>query len=107
MDAAFEARIQAMLKRDILSGVAFVTTMWVTLIFTLFVALSVIPDATIKIVVGVACAILGVFNTLGMLSMIRRYKIESAHVYGEDLHHLDANRRAREARRGNAEVSAS
>lgn len=95
-----------MLKRDILVGIIFVTLMWVTLIFTLYAALSVIDDATVKIVLVVACAVLGVFNTLGLLSMIRRYTIEREHVYGEDIHHLDANRKARQARRDTPEVAA-
>lgn len=107
MDPALEARINTMLKRDILIGVIFATMMWVILIFTFSAALRVVDDATVKTVLGVACAILGVFNTLGMLSLIRRYRVEREHVYGEDIHHLDAARLARQARRGVAEVSAS
>jgi len=107
MDPELEAQIQVMLKRDILVAVCIATAMWATLIFTLAAAISVIDDPVIKIVLAVACAILGMFNTLGLMSMIRRYKIEREHVYGEDIHHLGVNRRARQARRGVSVVSAS
>lgn len=107
MDPGLEARIQSMFRRDVLAAFVFAVVMWLTLIFTFTIAVSVIPDAVVKTTLAIAGAILGVFNTLGLISMARRYKIEREHVYGEDIHHLDANRRARQARRGVAEVSAS
>jgi hypothetical protein len=107
MDPGLEAQIDVMFKRDILIAVILATTMWATLIFTCYAALSVIDDILVKGVLVVACAILGAFNTLGLLATIRRFKIERVHVYGEDIHHLDANRRAQQADRGVAQVSAS
>lgn len=98
MDPAVEERIQTMFKRDVLVATVLAALMWATLIFVYFAAFSVIESATVKTMLGIACAILGVFNSMGLLSMARRYKIEREHVYGEDIHHLDANRRARKVR---------
>lgn len=107
MDPGLEPRIQTMFRRDVLVAAILAVVMWVTLIFTLYATIRVIDVALVKTALAVACVILGTFNTLGLLSMARRYKIEREHVYGEDIHHLDANRRARQARRGATEVSAS
>lgn len=93
-----------MLRRDIAVGVAFAALMWLTLVFTLVTAVSVVDDPAVRIVIAVACGLLGLFNTLALLSLIRRYRVERVHVYGEDLHHLDA---ARSARRTPAEVGAA
>ncbi|BBX38116.1 hypothetical protein MMAGJ_73980 [Mycolicibacterium mageritense] len=107
MDPALELRIQNMFKRDVLVATVLAGLMWATLIFVFFAAFSVIENATVKAMLGIACVILGVFNSLGLLSMARRYKIEREHVYGEDIHHLDVNRKARQVRREVAEVTAA
>jgi hypothetical protein len=108
MDPGLESRIQSMFKRDILVAVALAAAMWVSLIFTFSATFSVIDDAMVKLALAVSFTILGAFNTMGLLSMIRRYKIEREHVYGEDIHQLDANLKARQARRSVVEeVSAS
>lgn len=99
MDPAVEERIQTMFKRDVLVATVLAALMWATLIFVYFAAVTVIENAMVKTMLGIACVILGVFNSLGLLSMARRYKIEREHVYGEDIHHLDANRQARQVNR--------
>lgn len=93
-----------MLRRDIMVGVSFAAVMWLALVFTFVTAAGVIDDRAVTMVVAVAGGLLGVFNTLALLSMIRRYRAERVHVYGEDIHHLDVARRARAARRSSAEV---
>jgi membrane protein YdbS with pleckstrin-like domain len=95
-----------MLKRDMLVASLLAVVMWATLIFTYVAAFGVIQSLTIRAILAVAFVILGVFNSLGLLSMSRRYKIEREHVYGEDIHHLDQNRKAKQAARG-PEVSAA
>jgi hypothetical protein len=107
MDPAFEIRIQKMFKRDVFVATVLAALMWATLIFTFFAASNVINNAMVKAMLGIACVLLGVFNSLGLLSMSRRYKIEREHVYGEDIHHLDVNRKARQARRDLVQVSAA
>lgn len=95
--AALESRINAMLRRDIVIGIVFATLMWLAVLFTLFNALRVIDDGAIKGVLVVAALVLGSFNTLSLLSLIRRYRAEREHVYGEDIHYLEAARAARRA----------
>ncbi len=106
MDPGLDARIHSMLNRDILVSTVLAAVMWATLIFTFIAAFSVIASVAIKVILAVAFAILGTFNSLGLLSMSRRFKIEREHVYGEDIHHLDQNRKAKQAAR-NTEASAA
>jgi hypothetical protein len=92
-----EKRIDAMLRRDIVVGIGFASLMWLTLVFTFVTTARVVDDATVTIVIAVACGLLGLFNTLSLLSLIRRYQAERHHVYGEDIHHLDLARAERSA----------
>lgn len=106
MDPGLEARIQSMLKRDMLVASVLAVVMWATLIYVYVAAFGVIESVTIRAILAVAFVILGGFNSVALLSMSRRYKIEREHVYGEDIHHLEQNRKAKEAARG-AGVSAA
>ena len=85
-----------MLNRDIAVGVAFATVMWLTLLFTFIITARVVDDGVVVIVMGAAATVLGVFNTLSLLSLIRRYRRERRHVYGEDISQLDAMRAAKQ-----------
>ncbi|MEE6169910.1 MULTISPECIES: hypothetical protein [unclassified Mycolicibacterium] len=95
-----------MFKRDVGVATLLAALMWATLLFTYVAAFSVIDNVKVKAILAVAFVILGTFNSLGLLSMSRRYKIEREHVYGEDIHHLDANRKAKKAARS-VEVTAA
>jgi hypothetical protein len=99
MDPELDSRISSMFRQDVLVAVALAAAMWATLIFTFYTTASVVDDAMVTLALAVSFIFLGAFNTMGLLSMRRRYKIEREHVYGEDIHHLDANRKARQARR--------
>lgn len=96
MDSTLESRIDAMLKRDIAVGVSFAGAMWLTLLFTFIVTARVVDAAAVAIVMATAATMLGVFNTLSLLSLIRRYRLERQHVYGEDISNLDAMRAAKQ-----------
>ena len=97
---SLQQRIDTMLKRDILAGVIFAAVMWVTLVFVLVVTIRVVDDAAVTSVLVGSAMILGLFNTVSLMSMIGRYKHERHHVYGEDIAHLDASRSLQQARAG-------
>jgi uncharacterized membrane protein len=96
MDSKLQARIDAMLSRDIAVGISFAAAMWITLVFTLIITARVVDDVAVVLVMAAAAVVLGIFNTLSLLSLIRRYRHERQHVYGEDLIHLDAMRAAKQ-----------
>jgi hypothetical protein len=85
-----QERIDSMLKRDIAVGVFFASTMWLTLLFVFLVTARIVEDRAVMLVMLAAALVLGVFNTLSLMSLISRYRNERQHVYGEDIAHLDA-----------------
>ncbi len=95
-----QQRIDTMLKRDVLAGVIFAAVMWVTILFVLVVTVRVVDSASVTWVLVASAAVLGLFNTASLMSMISRYKQERQHVYGEDIAHLDAQRSIQQARAG-------
>jgi hypothetical protein len=99
VDSALQQRIDAMLRRDIAVGVAFASAMWLTILFIFIMTARVVDDATVVVVLGASGAVLGIFNTLSLTSMISRYRQERHHVYGEDIAHLDAMRAAQQLSR--------
>lgn len=91
-----QQRIDAMLKRDIAVGVVFAGAMWLSLIFVFFATARIVDDGLVVLVLAAAAAVLGLFNTLSLLSLISRYRLERHHVYGEDIAQLDALKAARQ-----------
>ena len=103
MQSTMQERIDSMLRRDIAVGVFFASAMWLTLLFVFLVTARVVEDRAVMLVMLAAALVLGIFNTLSLLSLIRRYRNERQHVYGEDITHLDAIKAAQEqARTGRA-----
>lgn len=96
MDSTLQARIDKMLKRDIAVGTAFAVSMWLTLLFVFVVTARVVDDPLVVAALASSAAVLGLFNTLSLMSMISRYRHEREHVYGEDIAHLDAIRVAKQ-----------
>lgn len=90
MQPLMQQRIDSMLKRDIAVGVFFASAMWLTLLFVFVVTARIVEDRAVMVVMLAAALVLGVFNTLSLLSLISRYRNERQHVYGEDITHLDA-----------------
>lgn len=99
MDPQLQQRIDAMLRRDIIAGVMFAAVMWLSLLFVFLVTARAVDDGLVVAVLAGSAVVLGVFNTLSLMSMISRYRHERHHVYGEDIAHLDAVKAAQAARR--------
>lgn len=103
MQPLMQQRIDSMLKRDIAVGVFFASAMWLTLLFVFVVTARIVEDRAVMLVMLAAALVLGIFNTLSLLSMISTYRNERQHVYGEDIAHLDALKANQErARRAGA-----
>jgi hypothetical protein len=94
-DSTLQQRIDTMLKRDIAAGVIFAAAMWLTLLFVFITTARVVDDGAVVLALGASAAVLGIFNTLSVMSLVSRYRVERHHVYGEDILHLDAIRAVR------------
>lgn len=91
-------QIASMLKRDITVGIVFTAAMWLTLLFVYVTAVKVVPSTPVAITLGVAMVVLGVFNTLSLMSLIRCYRSERESIYTDDIYYLKLARTAKRER---------
>lgn len=88
-----QSRVDAMFRRDKLWAFGFVVVLWAVLAFVFFSINPLIPDATMRVVIGVAAVILGLFNTASITAMISHYSHDKNFIYELDIRHLDDARK--------------
>ena len=62
----------------------------------LFVVWKIMPDATASntlVALLVSGGLVLLFNTASIIAMLRHYANDKQHIYGLDLHYLDANKK--------------
>jgi hypothetical protein len=99
MTLDFEARIDALARRDRLLAVVFTALMWLVLLFVFVVCATMVPNTAIAVVLLVAAILLGAFNTASIIGMVRGYAANKEFVYREDILNLD-RAKAQKAREG-------
>ncbi|HVJ34711.1 MAG TPA: hypothetical protein VND94_16455 [Terriglobia bacterium] len=88
-----QSRVDAMFRRDKLWAFGFVVVLWAVLAFVFFSISPLIPDAMMRVVIGVAAVILGLFNTASITAMISHYSHDKNFIYELDIRHLDEARK--------------
>lgn len=89
MAEGLQARIDAMFRRDKIWAYGFVLVLWAVLAFVFFSINPLIPDNTMRAVIGIAAIILGLFNTASITAMISHYSHDKNFIYELDIRHLD------------------
>ena len=92
MASDLESRVDAMFNKDRIWALAFVVALWATLIFVAFVIAPYIEDSSAKLLLIVAGALVGIFNTAAITAMISHYAHDKKFIYELDIKHLDARR---------------
>jgi len=87
-------RIEAMYNRDVRGAWLLIVLLWATILFVLVMTWPLIPIAGLRIGIVIAAAIVLVFNTAAIRNMVRHYKEDKDFIYGLDIQHLDAARKA-------------
>jgi hypothetical protein len=87
-----EVRIERMFSRDRLIAWIFVTVLWIVLLFVLLAVQPHIHNDAVTVVLWIALAVLGLFNTASIAAMVRHYAHDKQHIYSIDIRHLDAGR---------------
>lgn len=95
--ASLEQRIDRMHGRDRVGAMAFVVALWVVMLFVLFRIWPAINNAAIHALLVVFGALVLIFNTAGIIAMLRHYGEDKHFIYGLDLRHLDEMRRRKQA----------
>ena len=90
-DSLLKERIEALYQSDRRYALIFVVLLWITLLFVLAMSWSHITDATVRIVVLVAGALVLVFNTASIFAMLNHYAEDKEFIYGIDIKYTDAH----------------
>jgi succinate-acetate transporter protein len=91
--ASLEQRIDQMHSRDRIGALAFVVALWVVFLFILIRMWSAITVGPIHALLVIFGALVLLFNTAGIVAMLRHYRDDKHFIYGLDLRHLDEMRR--------------
>jgi hypothetical protein len=84
-----------MVARDRAIAIAFVTLLWLLIIFVLVTMTEVTAQRGGQVVLIAAALVQVVFITGAVVSLVTHASSERDRIYGPDLDHLDANRAAR------------
>jgi hypothetical protein len=84
-------RVNKMFRGDARAAITLTTVLWLTIFFVILAIRSYMPPG-VEIVCWIAAAILLLYNTASIVTMLRHYADDKAHIYPIDIHHLDARR---------------
>ena len=85
-------RIAAMHRRDVLVAWAFVIGVWFSIGFVALATWNLAPNGAARTILLIAGAIVLLFNTAGILAMLRHYREDRDFMYGLDIKFLDEAR---------------
>ena len=85
------ARIDRMYERDTAAAIGLIAVLWATVLFVMLAIRSLMPQS-VEIVCWIAAGVLLLFNSASIIAMVRHYAADKDHIYGIDIHHLDAGR---------------
>lgn len=92
-------RIEAMHRRDVTVGWAFVLGLWFSIIFVAWATWSLAPSALARVVLLIGGGVVLLFNTAAIMAMLRHYREDRDFMYGLDIKFLDAARARKRADR--------
>lgn len=86
-----DTRVQSMYAGDCRWAIFAVAVLWATYGFVFW---KIVPEMTPEVfwALAVVGGIVVLFNTASIFAMIRHYSGDKEHIYGLDLHYLDALR---------------
>lgn len=85
-------RIKKMHNRDITVACAFVTALWLVIIFVALATWNLAPSSTARFILLIGGATILVLNTAAILAMLRHYREDRDFMYGLDIKFLDLAR---------------
>ncbi len=79
-------------RRDVLVAWAFVIGLWFSIGFVALATWNLAPNGAARTILLIAGAIVLLFNTAGILAMLRHYREDRDFMYGLDIKFLDEAR---------------
>ena len=90
--SATDTRVHAMYARDRRWALFAVAALWATYAFVFWKILPEVGTPEEMYALSIAGGIVLLFNTASILAMISHYSGDKEHIYGLDIHYLDAMR---------------
>ncbi len=82
-------------RRDVQIAWAFVTGLWLSVIFVALATWSLAPSSGARTLLMIGGAIVLLFNTAAIMAMLRHYREDRDFMYGLDIKFLDEARAAK------------
>lgn len=90
--SANDTRVQSMYAGDRRWALFAVAALWATYGFVFWKVMPEVGTPEVLYVLAIAGGIVLLFNTASILAMISHYSGDKEHIYGLDIHYLDAMR---------------
>lgn len=85
-----DPRVDAMYGGDRLASLIALIALWATLLFVFLQVIPLAGDPSILYVLAAGVGLVLLFNTASIIAMLAHYSEDRNHIYGLDLHYLDA-----------------
>ena len=82
-------------RSDVRIAWAFVTGLWLAVIFVAVATWSLAPSGSARMLLMIGGAIVLIFNTAAIMAMLKHYREDRDFMYGLDIKFLDAARSAK------------
>ena len=90
-----DPRIDTMFAGDCRWAWLSLVVLWASYIFVIFKILEYAGASDVIIAILASAGLVLLFNTASILAMISHYRNDKEHIYGLDIHYLDANKKNR------------
>lgn len=88
-----DPRVDAMFAGDCRWAWLALTVLWASYVFVIFKIQPIAGSSDAVMALLVSAGLVLLFNTASILAMISHYGKDKDHIYGLDLHYLDANKK--------------
>lgn len=87
-----DPRIESMYRGDLAWALVALLVLWLTILFVFFEVLTSSASPGVVAALAIFGGLVLLFNSASILALLRHYAADKAHLYGLDLHYLDAMR---------------
>jgi len=99
VDPDLQTRMDALMRVDTAWAVGFVVALWAAYLYVFVQVLPHAKEPGVTAVLVIFGLLVGLFNTVSVVAMVRQYRKDQTYIYALDIRHDDANRAAKAAAR--------
>ena len=88
-----DPRIESMYRGDLAWALVPLLVLWLTILFVFYEVVESSASSGVVIALAAFGGLVLLFNSASIVALLRHYSADKAHLYGLDLHYLDAMRK--------------